>query len=195
MLIPSRSANVEHLYVDSGIPTLIDSLREQLSSVTAVSLTLLFLEGGALSRGLLWGYVTSDATPLISLFGFNVPQIHLPDLFQLLTEEFWITTALWCATSWVVPGIFAYFYNLSTHIVRRGGTRVSEMRYPFDPLVFHVVKAIATLVVHQNLYTFGLVDSFYVHKINTSIFGGAQAMMVGSIVGIIVSLYEATQRK
>ena len=66
----SRSANVEHLYVDSGIPSAIESLREKCSSWEGVQMSILLLEGLALSRGLLVAKVTERGPP-ISLFGFD----------------------------------------------------------------------------------------------------------------------------
>ena len=156
--------------------------------------TLLFVEALALQREILpWRYAF-DIPPLAMLGTPSIP-VSIPDFFLLLTSFFWSTTLLWLTTSVVVPAGFAYFYNLSTRTVKRGGYKTSVARYTADPLVFNVVKALLSYVVYERGYTFGLFDNMVSYRVEHAMFGGSKGMLIGSGVGILASLYEAAQTK
>ena len=189
-------SGLNDLYSVSGISERIENLRELCSSVTGVQMTFLFLEAAGLQRKLLPLKYAFDI-PSFRLLGLSTPSIPfmLPDLFRLVDPTFWVSSTLWATTSIFVPALFAYFYNLSTRDVKRGGARVTVTRYRFDPLMFNVVKAIMTLIVYYSGYTFGLFDSSAALLVNDAIFGGYRGILVGSYVGILAALYEAAQRK
>lgn len=139
-------------------------------------------------------------------FLFDIPSIHLsrdvstpsyaikiPDLFSILGADFWSTSLLWASTSIFIPLLFSYFYNLS---VRRHNTRAAAAaRHGFDPLIFHIVKAILAWTVYKQGATFGVLDKQVIYTVNHAVIGGYQTMLIGSFVGILVALYEAALRK
>lgn len=167
-------------------------MRENLSSVHAVHTTLLLLEALALQREILPWRHAFDIPPLAVIGTPSIP-VALPDLFLLLTGFFWSTTLLWAATNVVVPLVFAYFYNLSTTTVRRGGQRVQVARYTADPLTFSVVKAVTTYVVYERGYSWGLWGGQVSYRVEHAVFGGWWGMLIGSGVGGLAGLYEAAQ--
>lgn len=182
---------------NSGITEITDNIRDKCSSVLAIQATWLAIEAFGLQNKI-----------LPRKFFFDIPSIHLgrrfatpsyaikiPDLFEILTAKFWSTSLLWAATSIFVPLLFSYFYNLSVRDVKRHGNRVTVARYGFDPLIFNLVKAILAWTVYGQGYTFGVLDKSVVYSVNHAILGGYHTILIGSYVGIIVSLYDAAQRK
>lgn len=190
-------SGIEDLYVLSGIPETIEHVRDLCSSVTSVQLSFLLLEAIGLQRYLLPYQYSGLDIPSYHFLGIITPSIPvvLPDLFRLLTPEFWTTTLLWATTSIFVPLVFAYFYNLSTRDVKRHGARVTVARYDADPLTFSVVKGLLTWLVYGQHYSFGLVDELTVARVDAAMFGGYQCPLISSYVGALAALYEAAQRK
>ena len=192
-------AGINDLYTGSSLPETIDSVRELCSSVTGVQLSVLFLEALGLQRHLLPWQIVS-VIPSYTLFGLNTPTIPvmLPNLFLLLDPNFWSTSILWASVSILIPLFFAYFYNLSIRDVKRHGNRVTVARYQADPLTFHVVKALATVIIFDKTFKFtfgGLLDQSVVQEVESAVYGGYRGMLLGSYVGMIAALYEAAQRK
>lgn len=186
------STTIHDAWARSGIVEAIDSLRESLSSVTAVHGTILFLEATALQRAvLLWNYAF-DIPPL-AIIGTPRIAVSLPDLFLLLESHFWYPTLLWLATSILIPAGFAYFYNLSTRSVRRGGVKTTVARYAADPLTFNIVKALITYVVYEHNYTLGIFNNHVPHDVQHAMPGGKKGFLVSSAIGALVALYEAAQ--
>ena len=71
-----------------------------------------------------------------------------------------------------------------------------QFNYTFDPLTFNLIKAILTYVVYAQDVTFGgLVDLEYVARINSALYGGWPSVIVGTGVGMLVTLYEAVLKK
>lgn len=187
-------AGLNDLYTVSGIPERIDHLRDVCSSVTGVQMAFLLLEWFALQRELIpWLY----AFEVSVVRGYGVPTIavYYPDLFKLLTPDFWLPVLLWASTSIFIPSLFAYFFNLTIREVKRHGATVSVARYTVDPLTFNIVKAIATWIVYGKFVNFGLIDPITAITVNRAMYGGYNGVVVGCYVGIVASLYEAAQRK
>lgn len=158
-------------------------------------MTSLLVEAFAIQNTILpWKYVGDFPMPPLPGLPSSYA-IKLPDLFILLTGFFWSTTLLWVSTSVLIPAIFAYFYNLTIRDVKRHGERVTVVRHSTDPLVFDVVKALATFIVYGNGVTFGLINPTVADRVNNSFYGGYNGVLIASGVGIIASLYEAAQRK
>ncbi len=61
--------------------------------------------------------------------------------------------------------------------------------------MFNIAKVLTALVMYNGGHTFGIVDPYYIYKVNESIFGGYQGMQIGGYIGILAALYEAAQRK
>ena len=189
-------AGINDLYAGSGISERIEQLRELCSTVTGVQMTFLLVEAIGLQRQLL-PWMHAFHIPSFYILGFATPEIPipLPDLFRLVTPEFWSTTTLWATTSILVPLLFAYFYNLSTHDVKHHGARVTVSRYTADPLTFNVVKGLMTLIVYQAGHTFGLFDQSVATNVTEALYGGYRGMLISSYVGVVAAIYEAVQRK
>ncbi|WPG97300.1 Hypothetical protein R9X50_00007400 [Acrodontium crateriforme] len=188
-------SRLDEAYSASGIQDFIDRARVVCSSVSGVQLTSLLVEAFAIQNTILpWKYVGDF--PMPPLPGLPATYaIKLPDLFILLTSFFWSTTLLWLSTSVVIPAIFAYFYNLTIRDVKRHGERVTVVRHSTDPLVFDVVKALATFIVYGNGVTFGIINPTVAERVDNSFYGGYNGVLIASGIGIIASLYEAAQRK
>lgn len=147
-------------------------------------------------------------TVLPRKYFFDVPSFHLgttvstpsyavkmPDLFQLLTAGFWSTSLLWASTSIFIPLLFSYFYNLSSLNKRHRTRSTTAAHYGFDPLIFNIVKALVAFVVYGKGQTFGLVNATTVATVDYAVLGGYNSIVIGSLVGVVVSLYEAAQSK
>ena len=141
--------------------------------------------------------------------GFLPRKIELcyPDLFQLLSSDFWFPTLLWSTTSLILPALAAYFFNLTLRPVHRrasagggGGVSVTVARYTFDPLMFNVVKAIATWMVYsRGVGTTGGMGGWIgeevVGTVEGAMWGGYQGVLVGCYVCVLAAVYEAVLRK
>lgn len=185
------ATRVSEFYEKLGVGENIDYLREVCSSVPAVHLTFGVLEAFALLKALMpWKY----AFDIPSINALHIPSyaVKLPDLFVLLTGYWWSTTLLWASTSILVPLLFGYFFNLTVRNVGRGQSR----KYTIDPLTFSVVKGLATWLVYcKGVDFFGIVGADVAERVDQAIFGGHTAVLVGSGISALASLYEAAQRK
>lgn len=187
-------AGLDDFYTMSGIPEAIDRARETCSSLVAVHATFLFIEAYSLSKVVMpWKYAFD--TPAIHAIGLPSYAFSIPDLFALLTPQFWKPTLLWSATNLFVPLAFAYFYNLTVHTVKRNNARVRVVRYNYDPLVFNVVKCMIVSVVYGAGFLHGYVDDEIVFVIGESQYSGYSGMMLGCFVCGLCSLWEATQKR
>lgn len=188
------STSIHNAYAESGITDTIDAVREQLSSVAAVQTTLLCIEAYALQREILPRRHAFDIPPLAIIGTPSLP-VNIPDFFVLLTSFFWSTSLLWMTTNILLPAGFAYFYNLSTRSVKRGGYKTSIPRHAVDPFVFNIVKALLSYVVYERGYTFGLFDDHVSYRVTHAMFGGSTGMLISCGVGVLAALYDAAQAK
>lgn len=187
-------AGLDDIYTLSGIPETIDWARETCSSLVAVHATFLFIEAYSLSRLVMpWRYAFD--IPAIHAIGLPSYAVSIPDLFALLTPQFWKPTLLWSATNLFVPLTFAYFYNLTVHTVKRNNAKVRVVRYNYDPLVFNVVKCIIVSAVYGAGFLHGYVDDELVVAVGNSQYSGYSGMMLGGFVCALCSVWEATQKR
>ncbi|KAI7550025.1 hypothetical protein KC331_g3437, partial [Hortaea werneckii] len=208
-------AGLSDFYTLTGLPRTLDSLRETCSSLSGIQGFFMLLETFSLHRVVLpWIYSGLDL-PLPFLpeslttprGGFLPRKIELfyPDLFQLLSSDFWFPTLLWSTTSLLLPALAAYFFNLTLRPVHRrasgssgGGVSVTVARYTFDPLMFNVVKAIATWMVYSRGVGTGVggwIGEEVVGTVEGAMWGGYQGVLVGCYVCVLASVYEAVLRK
>ncbi|KAK5700486.1 hypothetical protein LTR97_005003 [Elasticomyces elasticus] len=187
-------AGLNDFYTISGIPETLERVREVCSSVIGVQMAFQLLEASGLQRAILpWIYLM-DVKIGPGIQGMILP-VYYPDLFKLLTADFWLPTLLYATTSIFVPALFAYFFNLTTRNVNRHGATVSVARYTVDPLMFNVVKAILTYVVYGQLVGANIFGVENVATVRNSMIGGHHGVLVGCYVCILASVYEAAQRK
>ena len=188
------SAGMRDLYSISGIPEGIETIRDLCSSVTSIQITFLLLEAVALQQSLIpWRYAFS--TPAISAANIPSVAVSLPDVFMLLTGRYWSTTLTWMTTSIFAPVLLAYFYNLTLREAKRGSAHVTVARYAADPLTYNIVKALMAWLVYGRAVTFGVINLFAAERVDAALYGGYQGVLIGSGIGVLAALYEATQRK
>ncbi|RMY54742.1 hypothetical protein D0864_13900 [Hortaea werneckii] len=207
-------ANLADIYTLTGLPRTLDSLRETCSSLSGIQGFFMLLETLALHRVVLpWVYSGLDLPLPFLPHSLTVPsggflprsiELRYPDLFQLLSSDFWLPTLLWSTTSLLLPALAAYFFNLTLRPVHRrasgaGGVSVTVARYTFDPLMFNVVKAIATWMVYsRGVGTTGVggwLDPEVVGTVEGAMWGGYQGVLVGCYVCVLAAVYEAVLRK
>lgn len=188
------SSTLSEIWKEWGLTDITDQLRERCSSVLAVQTTCLVVEAYGL-QNTVFPRNTAFSTPTVHLPGVDLPSwdVKYPDLFQLVTPNFWTTTLLWASTSVFVPLLASYFYNLS--VKKRHGSHKYTARYDFDPLSFNIAKALLAYIVYAQGYTFGFLNLRSIAAVNLAVHGGYQTMLIGSLIGIVVALYEAAQGK
>lgn len=158
-----------------------------------MQLSILLFEAWQL-QGAVFPFRHAFYLPAIKAIGLPNIAVKLPDLFILLQSSFWGPTLLWLATSVVVPVFFAYFYNLTIHPARRGGTRVNIPRYPIDPMTYSVAKGIITLIVYGQHAPYGWIDVHSARVIEHAMYYGYSGLIANSALGAAAALWEATQR-
>jgi len=183
-------------------------LRENVSSVSAIQTLILVIEATGLQYNTLKSTYAFD-TP--SALNVNSRQVELPDLWLLLTSDWWAPATLWSLTSWVLPLIVSYFFNLTL----RSNThhKSSNRQYQIDPFTFNIAKAIlaysayfiattadAQLAGQPNQYVpqnigWGPFSAESVSKVRDNVPGGYHGVQIGALVGVLVSLYDAALKK
>jgi hypothetical protein len=186
-------AGLDDIYTLSGIPEAIDWAREGCSSIATVHLAFLLFEAYGLSRAVMpWTYIFDF--PSISLIGTPSFAVKIPDLFVMLSSSFWSPVLLWSATSIFIPLIFAYFFNLTVHTVKRNNARVRVVRYNYDPFTYNVAKFLCVSTVFGAGILQGWVSDDTVFIVESSQFGGFASMLAGTYICGLCSLWQATQR-
>ncbi|KAM0712174.1 hypothetical protein Q7P37_011268 [Cladosporium fusiforme] len=186
-------AGFDDIITVSGVPEMIDWLRESCSSLAAVHATSILAEAYQLQRALVpWKFAFD--IPAIHTIGTPSIAVKVPDLFQLLSPYFWLPTLLWAATNLFIPLLFAYFYNLTVHTVKRNNARVRVVRYNYDPFTFNVAKVLLVSTVYGAGMLHGYVSDKTVAVVDASQYGGYKGILTGCYVCGLYSLWAATQR-
>jgi len=186
-------AGLDDIYTLSGIPEAIDWTRESCSSIAAVHFAFILMEAYGLSQAVIpWEYMFD--IPSIHVIGTPSIAVSIPNLFVLLSASFWYPTLLWSATSIFIPLLFAYFFNLTVHTVKRNNARVRVVRYNYDPFTFNVVKSMLVSTVYGAGILQGYVSNHTVAVVDGSQYGGFTSMLMGTYVCGLCSLWQATQR-
>ena len=174
----SLRANLANFVSDSPIPATLYNLRSSLSSVTSVELLTLFIEAyGLRSQVMPFRYFTT-IPPIPALGITDEVAVKIPDLFALLTSAFWGPVGLWLVTSLFLPLAGAWFFNF-------GNAKA------YDPLSFHVVKALMAWIVYVKQGYSG--QSRFV--VQEGVPGGATGMLVGAGIGGLVSFWDLLGRR
>lgn len=181
------TASVRSLWEQAGLTTYAESARESLSTVTGIQVLLLAFEMYGLQRAVLpW----RDAFSVPALNIRDPFRVTLPDVFVLVTSAFWAPSSLWLSTSLFAPLIFSWFFNLTVNAKR-------SARYTVDPLVFSVAKAVTAWLVYgpPGYNAGGLVSGTTALRVNIAVPGGWFGIVIGSLIGMMASLYEVALRK
>ncbi|KAJ5775880.1 uncharacterized protein N7511_000891 [Penicillium nucicola] len=187
---------IEDAWTSMGVLDRCHAVRESLSSLKAIEIIVLLLEGGSVVKELVpIRYLTT--TPPVQAAQIPAMSIRAPDLFVLLTGAFWAPFSLWLVSCLVLPLMAAYFINLSWQASTSARkTRSSPNLAQFDPLTFNIAKALLVHIVFGNDFKFwGVFSTFALRKISASVPGGTFGLYTGTAVGVIGSLYEAILRR
>lgn len=184
-------------------------LRETASSVSAIQTLILILEAATLQYNTL-----SDTHYLFdspAAAGFNAREFRFPNLTKLAGSGWWGPATLWSLTNWALPLVFSYFFNLTLRTNTRH--KSSKSQYTIDPFTFNIAKAIlaysayyvyttadASLLGHPNTVLaqtpgWGPFSESSVATVRDNILGGYYGIQIGSLVGVLVSLYDAALKK
>lgn len=183
------------MLVATHAQTTLYQLREMTSSVVGVETVILLLEGFCVQRRMIpWRYAFD--LPASRVVGTPSTSIFLPDFFVLLTDVYWSTTLLWAISAFWIPLAVSWLFNLTMRPVIRHGAVTSSPRMHFDPLMFNVVKALlAWMIWSLGARFFGTFSDQTVDLVTQSMPAGYPGVMVGAFIGMLVSLYDAAQRK
>jgi hypothetical protein len=189
---------INDAWVRSGVQESSNWVRSKMSSVRAVETIVMAIEGAFLMKDLIpIRYLTTiPAVPAI-----NSPEfaLRVPDLFMLVDGAFWAPFSLWLLTSYLLPLLFAYFFNIS---LQASGSPAPETRKghktrpEFDPLSFNITKAVIAYVVYAHHFNFmGLYSNFSIERVNVSVPFHWPGMLTTAAIGTVGTLYEAILRK
>ncbi|KAI9649462.1 hypothetical protein NHQ30_002038 [Ciborinia camelliae] len=182
-------AKANDYYKDLGVVEAVETARETVSTVVALEFIMLLSEALQLQPELLANKY-AFTIPAIDSLSTSQYAVKIPDLFLLLTTSFWGPFSLWLSTSLLLPLVGAYLFNLTN----KPSTRTK--RYSFDPLTFNIVKGLITFVVYGRAATLGgLVDLGHVARINSALYGGYESILLGTGIGILVTMYDAVLKK
>jgi hypothetical protein len=178
----------------SGMTERSDSLRSTLSSVKAVEILFLVLEGACVMHDLVpMRYAAT--VPAVEAISSPEFALKVPDAFILVSSSFWAPYSLWLLTSLLIPLAVAYFFNLSLKTAQ-GARGRGAARSSFDPLSFNIAKALVAYRVYGERFTFWDVYSrFSVNRVNESLPGNWAGVVTGSAIAGVGTLYEAILRK
>lgn len=177
-----------------------DLLRSTLSSPLAVNGVAALFEFAYLSRSLVeMRHAFGIPVPY---FGKVVP-INGPDLFALVTPDFWAPFSLWVLTTVILPTLVGYFFNYPlraatthSHNTRRA-TAQHDAAPNVDPVVFNVAKALISYLVYAASGPFGVwpYSKTTIQTVNTGLPFGYGSLLTTSLIGATIALYEAVLRK
>ncbi|PVH91982.1 hypothetical protein DM02DRAFT_307414 [Periconia macrospinosa] len=191
------------------IDALKEFIREHASSVSAIQTLILLIEASGLQYNTLGtfalnlgrqapggGQTAADGSQTTTTgSNFLNQDIPLPNLWLLLTSDWWAPATLWSVTSWVLPLVFSYFFNLTlrSNTNHRSSSRQSSV----DPLTFNIVKAILAYSAFAvpAASAWGPFHQDTVSVVRDNIPGQYYGMQIGAAVGVLVSLYDAALKK
>lgn len=183
--------------------------RENASSVATIQTLILLIE----AIGLQWN--TLETTAAASLpeevsKHTGLLFVLVPNFTALLSSEWWAPATLWSLTSWILPFIFSYFFNLT--IRANTNRKSSDRQYPADPFAFNVAKAILAYSAYRLYvidagvvgepgiartidYSWGPFSAETVATVRNNVPGKYNGLQIGALVGVLVSLYDAVLKK
>lgn len=186
-----------------------EAVRENASSVATIQTLILLLEAAGLQLNTLQTMPTFRVGNTISNWT-NSEFLFVPDFLALLTSDWWAPATLWSLTSWVLPLVFSYFFNLTLR--SNTNRRTTDRQYPADPLTFNILKAILAYSAYRiptapasmagepgsvQLHNLGWgpFSEQTVGVVRNNVPGKYNGLQIGAVVGILVSLYDAALKK
>ena len=196
------------LWDRTQIDYLKEFVRENASSVASIQTLILLIE----AVGLQWNTLQQTAVIVNDSVAHRtgVTSFFVPDFTTLLTAQWWAPATLWSLTSWVLPFVLSYFFNLTLR--SNTNRRSADRQYPADPLTFNVVKAILVYsafrihainpgvlgepgIAREIDYSWGPFSADTVTVVRNNVPGGFNGLQIGAWVGVLVSLYDAALKK
>lgn len=174
-------------------------LRDRLSNVVSVNAVTLTYEAAFLLYRLI-PFVYFE-TPAVAVISAAPRQLLLPDLFVLLTAEFWGPFLAWVTTAIVVPLGNAYFFNLTATAANVARSKpydptisTSTEEYKTDPLTFAVTKALVAYLVHYKGFNFlGLFGGGSLKAVEASV--GRETQLIGAGIAGLAAVWESILRR
>ena len=195
------TSSVTTAYEKIGVTEYVDYVRENLSSPAAIHLFTLCFEAYSLRPGIIPNRKMFEF-PVIPYITSQKSNAYAPDLFVLLTPEFWAPFSCFLLTSLVLPGIVAYLINLplkasSGHSHSHGTRRAtsSSSSKQFDLFTFFIAKALISYLVYAEHALVGLFSNYTISTVNEALYGGYTGVVTGAGIGAAATLYEAVLKK
>lgn len=176
-------------------------LRDKLSNVVSVNAVTLTYEAVFLLYELI-PLVYLVTIPAVPSLGTGTRSFHLPDLFVLLTTEFWGPFLTWLTTSVLMPLGNAYFFNLTATAANVARSTkpydptasTTPEEYRTDPLTFAVTKALVAYLVHYKGFNFmGLLGDESLKIVGAGV--GKDTQLIGSGIAGLAAIWESILRK
>lgn len=189
---------VSSLYTKSRISEATQATRTSLSTVHAIIILTSVFELWFIRSEIL-GDKYAFTIPAISLLGTPDYPVYLPDIFLILTSSFWSPALTWTLTSFALPAVFGYFFNLDPNVQSTSAgsrNRPATPDFPVDPLTFSIAKAVVSYVVYAQGVTFGgLLSDVSIERLANSVYGGYQGILTGAAIVGLSSIYDAILKK
>lgn len=175
-------------------------LRDRLSNVVSVNAVTLAYEAAFLLYRLI-PFVHMVRIPAISAINTAPYYLLLPDLFVLLTADFWGPFLAWLTTAILVPLGNAYFFNLTATAASVARSKpydptisTSTEEYKTDPLTFAVTKALVAYLVHYKGFNFlGLLGGESLKVVEAGV--GRETQLIGAGIAGLAAVWESILRR
>jgi len=132
-------------------------LRQEFSRVETIQLLTLIFEALGLREKtfpLRWTVIPGNK----AIYNKQTAILY-PNFALLLSSDFWAPTTLWLLTSFFIPLVSGYIFNL-TYTNPRPKTRRSQPLREVDPLTFSIVKGLLAYLVYSPAASFSFWGAF-----------------------------------
>jgi hypothetical protein len=138
----------------------------------------------------------------IPYFGKVIP-VTSPDLFALITPDYWAPITLWLLTTVIAPTLVGYFFNYplrtstSHSYATRRATAAQDAAPQVDLVVFNIAKALISYLVFAASGPLGVgpYSKTTIQTVNTALPFGYSSLVTTSLIAATISLYEAVLKK
>lgn len=175
-------------------------LRDRLSNVVSVNAVTLTYEAAFLLYRLI-PFVYLVKIPAFQAINTAPHSVLLPDLFVLLTADFWGPFLTWLTTAILVPLGNAYFFNLTATAANVARSKpydptisTAPEGYKTDPLTFAVTKALVAYLVHYKGFDFmGLLGGESLKIVEAGV--GRETQIIGAGIAGLAAVWESILRR
>lgn len=200
---------IARFFEETDIASYFRLVREYVGSAWSINTILLMVEFTGVFRNLIPTKQLFDFSRFkLWLFKSPLTAVYTFEPGFFFSSPFWSVSSLWAIIGIIIPLVFAYIFNptvganLSTPSgagTRRRTPRYSGGKTSFDPLIFALARGLVMHFVLRNRGRVMCMDWIWspsmVEFLTQCLPGGMSWVIVRSMVGVIVSLYEAVLRK